>query len=126
MLPLYHLPIVAFFRYIWYEFRFMIASTAQLLVQLEKQLEVMVKKLHELELSNKALEEALSETSLKLEKKHEVSRNWQDKYEALKSAQGINTKDETAKKRAIHHIDTLINEVDACIAHLKLQNDAKD
>ncbi|MGB0254814.1 MAG: hypothetical protein ACPF95_01395 [Flavobacteriaceae bacterium] len=104
----------------------MVASTSQLLVQLEKQLEIMVNKLHALEQSNQALETALAETKQKLEKKQEVSRNWQEKYEALKSAQGINAGDEVAKKRAISHIDSLISEVDACIAHLKLQTDAKD
>ena len=49
-----------------------------------------------------------------------MSRTWQEKYEALKSAQGINTGDTAAKKRALHHIDALINEVDACIAQLEI------
>lgn len=104
----------------------MVASTSQLLMQLQKQLEIMVNKLHALEQSNQSLKTTLAETKQKLEKKQEFSRNWQKKYEALKSAQGINAGDELAKKRAISHLDALINEVDACIAHLKLQTDAKD
>lgn len=100
----------------------MISSTAKLLEQLEHQLEGLVNKMHALEDSNKLLEQTLSETQAKLEKKNEVSRTWQEKYEALKSAQGMNVGDTGAKKRAMHHIDALINEVDACIAQLEIKN----
>lgn len=98
----------------------MIPSTAQLLEQLENQLATLLAKLHALEQSNIELKQNLSQTTAKLEKKQEVSRAWQEKYEALKSAQGINTSDTAARKRALHHIDVLINEVDACIAQLDI------
>lgn len=95
-------------------------STLQDLQHLEKQLYALVAKLQELTEKNQGLKHALAETANKLEKKHEMSRMWQEKYEALKSAQGINAGDVAAKKRALHHIDTLINEVDACIAQLEI------
>lgn len=98
----------------------MISSTAQLLEQLEQQLAALLAKLHALEQSNLELQQNLAETAAKLEKKQEFSRTWQEKYEALKSAQGINTGDTAARKRALHHIDVLINEVDACIAQLDI------
>ena len=92
----------------------------QHLEELESQLHVLVDNLRALEQKNQQLEQALAETVGKLEKKQEMSRNWQEKYDALKSAQGINTGDVAAKKRALHHIDALINEVDACIAQLEI------
>tara|TARA_E500000178_G_C16672283_1_gene595588 strand:+ start:261 stop:563 length:303 start_codon:yes stop_codon:yes gene_type:complete len=97
-------------------------STLQDLQQLENQLQTLVAKLQELDKKNQELERALSETATMLEKKREMSRNWQEKYEALKSAQGINAGDTAAKKRALHHIDALINEVDACIAQLEIED----
>ena len=96
------------------------SATLHELQQLENQLHVLVDRLHYLEQRNENLEHALAEITAKLEKKHDISRAWQDKYEALKSAQGMNTGDTAAKKRALHHIDALINEVDACIAQLEI------
>ena len=98
----------------------MISSTSKLLDQLKHQLEELVNKLHTLEQTNLELKQALAETNKKLEKKHEISRTWQDKYEALKSVQGIHSGDAATKKRALHHIDALISEVDACIAQLEI------
>lgn len=95
-------------------------ETVEHLEQLESQLYELIDRFQAMEQKNQALEKALSETTNKLEKKHEESRNWQEKYDALKSAQGINTGDMAAKKRALHHIDALINEVDACIAQLEI------
>ncbi len=97
-------------------------STLQHLQQLEDQLHALVNSLRTLEQKNQELEEALIDIKSKLEKKQEISRNWQEKYEALKSAQGINTGDTASKKRALHHIDALINEVDACIAQLEMED----
>ncbi|MDA0779739.1 MAG: hypothetical protein O2810_05840 [Bacteroidetes bacterium] len=97
-------------------------STLQHLEQLENQLHVLVDSFRALEKKNQELEEALIDTTSKLEKKQEISRNWQEKYEALKSAQGINTSDTASKKRALYHIDALINEVDACIAQLEIED----
>lgn len=96
------------------------SAALQDLQQLENQLHKLVTKLRELEQQNERLKHALAETTNKLEKKNEVSRTWQEKYDALKSVQGINTGDTAAKKRALHHIDALINEVDACIAQLEI------
>lgn len=95
-------------------------AALQELQQLENQLHILVAKLQQLEQQNQKLELALAETAAKFEKKHDMSRTWQEKYEALKSAQGINTGDTAAKKRALHHIDALIKEVDACIAQLEI------
>ncbi len=92
----------------------------QHLEELESQLHLLVNSLHALEQENQQLKQALAETVGKLKKKHEMSRNWQEKYDALKSAQGINMGDAAARKRALHHIDALINEVDACIAQLEI------
>lgn len=96
--------------------------TAQLLVQVEQQIHALVDKLHELTLANQKLKQALEETTEKLEKKHEATRTWQEKYDALKAAQGMNTGDVMARKKALHHIDVLINEVDACIAQLEIED----
>ena len=97
-------------------------STLLYLQELENQLHVLLDSLRALEQKNQALEQLLSETKSKLEKKHEASRKWQEKYDALKSAQGINANDTASKKRALHHIDALINEVDACITQLEIED----
>jgi len=96
--------------------------TAQLLVQLEQQIHGLVDKLHELTLANQQLKESLEETTDKLTKKKEALRMWQEKYDALTAAQGMNTSDALARKKALHHIDALISEVDACIAQLEMEN----
>lgn len=96
--------------------------TAQLLVQLEQQIHGLVDKLHELTLANQQLKESLEETTDKLTKKKEALRMWQEKYDALKAAQGMNTSDALARKKALHHIDALISEVDACIEQLEMEN----
>lgn len=104
------------------KFNRMETTSLQHLLQLEDQLRALVEKLETLKQANELLQEALDETSAKLEKKQESSRTWQEKYEALKSAQGINSGDVAAKKRALHHIDALITEVDACIAQLEIED----
>jgi phage shock protein A len=97
-------------------------SALQELQQLEDQLNLLVNILQDLQQKNQQLEHALAETATKLEKKHEIARTWHEKYEALKSAQGMNSGDTHAKKRALHHIDALINEVDACISQLEIED----
>lgn len=94
--------------------------TVQLLATLELQIQTLVSKMTTLQQANQDLTKQLAETLSKLETKQEATRSWQEKYEALKSAQGINAGDVAAKKRALHHIDALINEVDACIAQLEI------
>ncbi len=103
-------------------FNQMETTSLQHLSQLEDQLLTLVEKLKSLRQANMQLQQTLNETTAKLEKKHESSREWQEKYEALKSAQGINSGDAAAKKRAMHHIDALISEVDACIAQLEIED----
>lgn len=97
-------------------------ATTTVLAQLERQLHEMVEKLRLLQQANAELNEVLNETKSKLEKKQEDARLWKEKYEALKAVQGMNTENTAAKKRTLHHIDVLINEVDACIAQLKMED----
>jgi chromosome segregation ATPase len=95
--------------------------TVQLLTKLEQQLHTLVARVNQLTSANQSLQQALEEANEKLEKKHQSMRNWQEKYDALKAAQGINTGDTTARKKALHHIDALISEVDSCIAQLEIK-----
>lgn len=97
-------------------------ATTTVLAQLERQLHEMVEKLQLLQQANAELNEVLNETKSKFEKKQEDARLWKEKYEALKAVQGMNTDNTAAKKRTLHHIDVLINEVDACIAQLKMED----
>ena len=97
------------------------SPTVQLLTKLEQQLHALVDRVNQLSVANQSLQKYLTEANKKLEKKHQSMRNWQEKYDALKAAQGINTADTTARKKALHHIDVLIREVDACITQLEIK-----
>ena len=91
-------------------------STATVLDQLENQLHELVEKMLQLQQSKATLETSLVEAQAKFQKKQEEAQEWKEKYEALKAVQGMKTDNTAAKKRTLHHIDALINEVDACIA----------
>lgn len=97
-------------------------TTTAVLDQLENQLHELVKKMRQLQQSKATLETSLLEAQAKLQKKQEDGQEWKEKYEALKAVQGMKTDNTTAKKRTLHHIDALINEVDACIAQIKIKD----
>ena len=97
-------------------------STTIVLDKLENQLYDLVEKMHQLQQSKVALEASLSEAQSKLKAKQEDAQEWKEKYEALKAVQGMKTDNTAAKKRTLHHIDALINEVDACIAQIKIED----
>jgi hypothetical protein len=90
--------------------------------KLENQLYDLVKKMHQLQQSKVALETSFLEARSKLKAKQEDAQDWKEKYEALKAVQGMKTDNTAAKKRTLHHIDALINEVDACIAQIKIED----
>jgi chromosome segregation ATPase len=96
--------------------------TTTVLDKLESQLHELVEKMHQLQQSKVALEASLSEAQSKLKAKQEDAQEWKEKYEALKAVQGMKTDNTAAKKRTLHHIDALINEVDACIAQIKIED----
>ena len=96
-------------------------STTIVLDKLENQLYDLVEKMHQLQQSKVALETSLLEAQSKLKAKQEDVREWKEKYEALKAVQGMKTDNIAAKKRTLHHIDALINEVDACITQIKIE-----
>ena len=95
-------------------------STSAVLEQLENHLKELVKKIHQLQQSKISLETTELETQSKLKKKQEDAQEWKEKYEAIKAVQGIKTGNTAAKKRTLHHIDALINEIDSCIAQIKI------
>ena len=97
-------------------------STTTILDQLENQLYELVEKMQQLQQSKVALETSLLEAQSKLKKKQEEAQVWKEKYEALKAVQGMKTDNTAAKKRTLHHIDALINEVDACIAQINIED----
>jgi acetyl-CoA carboxylase alpha subunit len=97
-------------------------STITVLDQLENQLYELVEKMQQLQQSKVALETSLLEAQSKLKKKQEEAQEWKEKYEALKAVQGMKTDNTAAKKRTLHHIDALINEVDACIAQINIED----
>ena len=96
--------------------------TSAVLDQLENQLKELVKKIHQLQQSKISLETTVLETQSKLKKKQEDAQEWKEKYEALKAVQGMKTGNTAAKKRTLHHIDALINEIDSCIAQIKIED----
>ena len=96
--------------------------TTIVLDKLENQLYELVEKMHQLQQSKVALETSLLEAQSKLKAKQEDAREWKEKYEAFKAVQGMKTDNTAAKKRTLHHIDALINEVDACIAQIKIED----
>ena len=96
--------------------------TTTVLDKLDSQLHELVEKMHQLQQSKVALEASLSEAQSKLKAKQEDAQEWKEKYEALKAVQGMKTDNTAAKKRTLHHIDALINEVDACIAQIKIED----
>jgi len=97
-------------------------STTVVLDKLENQLYELVEKMHQLQQSKVALETSLLEAQSKLKAKQEDAQEWKGKYEALKAVQGMKTDNTATKKRTLHHIDALINEVDACIAQIKIED----
>ena len=97
-------------------------ATTAVLDKLENQLHELVEKMHQLQQSKVALETSLLEAQSKLKAKQEDAQEWKEKYEALKAVQGMKTDNTAAKKRTLHHIDALINEVDACIAQIKIED----
>ena len=97
-------------------------SNITVLDQLENQLYELVEKMQLLQQSKVALETSLLEAQSKLKKKQEEAQEWKEKYEALKAVQGMKTDNTAAKKRTLHHIDALINEVDACIAQINIED----
>ena len=97
-------------------------STITVLDQLENQLYELVEKMQQFQQSKVALETSLLEAQSKLKKKQEEAQEWKEKYEALKAVQGMKTDNTAAKKRTLHHIDALINEVDACIAQINIED----
>lgn len=97
-------------------------STTTVLDQLENQLYELIEKMQQLQQSKVALETSLLEAQSKLKKKQEEAQEWKEKYEALKAVQGMKTDNTAAKKRTLHHIDALINEVDACIAQINIED----
>ncbi|MDG1930325.1 MAG: hypothetical protein P8I58_03280 [Flavobacteriaceae bacterium] len=97
-------------------------ATTAVLDKLENQLHELVEKMHQLQQSKAALEASLLEVQSKLKVKQEDAQEWKEKYEALKSVQGMKTDNTAAKKRTLHHIDALISEVDACIAQIKIED----
>jgi chromosome segregation ATPase len=97
-------------------------STTAVLDKLENQLHELVEKTQELQQSKVVLEASLLEAQSKLKAKQEDAQEWKEKYEALKAVQGMKTDNTAAKKRTLHHIDALINEVDACIAQIKIED----
>ena len=98
------------------------ATTTAVLDQLENQLHELVQKMRQLQQSKVTLETSLLEAQAKLQKKQQDAQQWKEKYEALKAVQGMKTDNTAAKKRTLHHLDTLINEVDACIAQIKIED----
>ena len=98
------------------------ATTTAVLEQLENQLQELVEKMRQLQQSKATLETSLLEAQAKLQKKQQDAQEWKEKYEALKAVQGMKTDNTAAKKRTLHHINTLINEVDACIAQIKIED----
>ena len=97
-------------------------STTIVLDKLENQLYDLVEKMHQLQQSKAALEASLLEVQSKLKVKQEDAQEWKEKYEALKAVQGMKMDNTAAKKRTLHNIDALINEVDACIAQIKIED----
>ena len=97
-------------------------STTVVLDKLENQLYELVEKMHQLQQSKVALETSLLEAQSKLKAKQEEEREWKEKYEAGKAGQGMKTENTAAKKRTLHHIDALRNEVEAGIAQIKIED----
>ena len=94
--------------------------TSAVLDQLENQLKELVKKTHQLQQIKISLETTVLESQSKLKKKQDDAKLWKEKYEALKAIQGMKSGNKAAKKRTLHHIDALINEIDNCIVQIKI------
>ena len=98
------------------------ATTTAVLEQLENQLQELVEKMRQLQQSKATLETSLLEAQAKFQKKQDDAKQWKEKYEASKAVQGMKTDNTAAKKRTLNHIDTLINEIDACIVQIKIED----
>ena len=84
---------------------------------LESRVYQLIKQLEQLQQQNALLQKELDSLEEKQKEKSEVAEEWQEKYQALKMANsmlGSNTNKTEAKLK----INTLIRELDDCIAQL--------
>ncbi len=84
---------------------------------LEYRVSKVLHKLHVLEKTNLALRDKLAMSQQTITEQSNVIKAWEDKYETLKFANSILGSEESKKETKLK-INTLIREIDYCIAQL--------
>ncbi len=84
---------------------------------LENRISKVLHKLEVLKQTNAKLSEELTTSHQKLSQQDDIISSWQEKYETLKIANSILGSDESKRETKLK-INTLIRDIDHCIAQL--------
>lgn len=84
---------------------------------LENKVSRLLQKMEELNLSNRNLKEEVKSLETELQSNRNTLQNWEEKYDSLKMA-NVMLGSNTSKTEAKLKINTLIRELDVCIARL--------
>ena len=84
---------------------------------IENRISKVLHKLEVLKQANAKLSEELSVSQQKLSQQENIITSWEEKYETLKFANSILGSDESKRETKLK-INTLIREIDHCIAQL--------
>ncbi len=93
------------------------SELVQIVDSLENKISKLLHKLEVLQRSNLTLENELQATRNRFDNTHQAVSDWEEKYKALKLANSM-LGSNTSKTEAKLKINTLIRELDHCIAQL--------
>jgi len=93
------------------------SSTLKIVDSLENRVSKMLHRLEVLEQKNQQLHQELANSKEETQRLHQVISQWEEKYNTLKIANSMLGSDNN-KKEAKLKINTLIRQIDHCIAQL--------
>ena len=92
-------------------------NSLQILLEIQSQVFSLVKEVDLLKSDKRKLIDEINILKNKLDSQSIENIKLKEKYNSLKFSKGV---DEKFKKKAIFHIETIINEVDKCINKLEI------
>ena len=92
-------------------------NSLEILLEIQNQVFSLVKEVDLLKSDKRKLIDEINILKNKLDSQSIENKKFKEKYNSLKFSKGV---DEKLKKKAIFHIETIINEVDKCINKLEI------
>tara|TARA_B100000989_G_scaffold102879_1_gene75253 strand:+ start:1025 stop:1315 length:291 start_codon:yes stop_codon:yes gene_type:complete len=92
-------------------------NSLEILLEIQNQVFSLVKEVDLLKSDKRKLIDEINTLKNKLDSQSIENKKFKEKYNSLKFSKGV---DEKFKKKAIFHIETIINEVDKCINKLEI------